>query len=344
MDALDIRILRELTQAQSVLPARPGLGSPYREIAKRLRISAGTARNRIKNMYHSGVLTGTSAYANPRLLGLEVGAYALDVSNSLPKQDVIEKLKLIEGMLFIQNFHGSMIGLAFAYENQRNLQRKLALFKGIAGTADGVFSQVEYPTCTSASALSFLDWMLIARLTRGDGFRSYSQLAREMRISVRTLKRRLARLVTTRALLSVPTMDYRAITGSVPADVLVSFTSREQRVDAEKKILELLGEVMIYAGAWADFGLYSTILAKIVTATELVERIRKIHGVGLARVEFVYEHIDQARTLSEYVERRIAILKESGYYSPNRKLLPNREQVQEQQQLQTAAAIIPSRN
>ena len=314
MDSLDILILRELTQAQSVLPAKPGLQSSYRNIAKKLATSAGTVRNRIKNLHASGVLVGSSVYANPNLLGLKVGAYALDTSTSLPKRDVVGKLKLVDGVLFIQNFHGSLIGLAFAYENERNLQKELALFRIIAGASeeeDGVFSSVPYPPCTEPSSLSNLDWMLISRLTVGGGFKSYAQLAREMRISVRTLKRRLSRLVMTRAILSVPTMDYRAISGSVPADLMVSFAATDKRAEVEKKILELVGNLMIYAGVWKTFGMYSMILPKVVTASDLVERVRQIRGVGHARIEFVDEHIDQTRTLGEYIERQIANMKQT---------------------------------
>jgi DNA-binding Lrp family transcriptional regulator len=307
LDKLDIFILRELTQAQSLLPAKPGLRSSYREIARKLGVSPGTVRNRINNMYASGTLMGSSVYPNPRILGLKVGAYAVEVSSSLTKKDVIEKLKIVKGMLFIQNFHGRLLGIAFVYENEQSRQKKLALLNSVAGAESGTFSRVLYPECTVT--LTGAEWKLISRLSKG-GFGSYSELAADLEISVRTLKRELSRIVAGRAILSVPTMDYRSIGGSVPADLIVSFKTPDDRKEAENRIMKLVTDSMIYAGVWEDFGMYSLILPRVVAATDRTERINLIPGVGSARIEFVDEHIDLAKTMSSYVERKIAIMKQ----------------------------------
>jgi DNA-binding Lrp family transcriptional regulator len=300
-DELDVRILRELTQAGTVVPARPGFRASYRHVARTLGVSPGTVRNRIGRMYASGVITGVSVYANPNLLGLEAGAYAVEVPPGRRKQEVVQRLRKLEGMYFVQNFRGSLLGLAFVVPDEVGRRRLVDEVHRITGAKGGAFTRVIYPPCDLA--LSASEWRLVSRLMRGS-FSTYSALGRELGISVRTVKRRTAKLVRHHAILSVPTLDYRAFSGCVPADLLVVFSSPAARSDAERKVLALVGDRMIFAGVWADFGLYSLILPKVSEATQLEEAASRIPGVGTARVEIVEEHIDQVEVLRPFVDRQ----------------------------------------
>ena len=301
MDDLDIRILRELTQANGVVPARPSLRTSYRNIARATRASPGTIRNRIQRMVASGVLTGSSVYANPNLLGLGAGAYAFEASSRRRKQEAVERLRAIGEILFVQNFRGSLLGTAFVYENEAARTQTISRMHQATGATRGIFSRVIYPPCDLE--LSPSEWRMVSRLMR-DGFPSYSALARDLHTSVRTVKRRVAKLVDSHAILSVPTMDYRALTGCVPADLIVSFASPSDRPEAEREILRLVSDRMIFAGIWQDFGMYSLILPKVSTASQVADHVTRLPGVAMARIELVEEHIDQARGLLKYVERR----------------------------------------
>jgi DNA-binding Lrp family transcriptional regulator len=308
MDVVDVRILRELAQANSVYPARPGLGASYRGIARTLSVSPGTVRNRVLRMAATGVLTGSSVYANPNLLGLEVGAYAVEVSPSRRKREVVDRLRGLEGVYFLQNFRGNLLGVIFAYPDARSRKRTVGAVHRITGAESGLFSRVSYPPCHVT--LSGSEWKLLARLIRGP-FSTYAALARELRVSPRTVKRQVAKLVHARAVLSVPTVDYRALSGCVPADLLVVYTSPSVRHEAERKILGLVGDRMVFAGVWVDFGMYSLILPKVSAATEIAEEVSRLPGVGTSRVEIVEEHIDQVHVLWKYVDRQLAPLSNS---------------------------------
>ena len=301
MDNLDIRILRELTQANSVVPARPLLGASYRNIARVTKVSPGTIRNRLRRMHDSGVLTGSSVYVNPNLLGLHVGAYALEASPRLRKPEVVDRLRALDGIFFIQNFRGHLLGTVFAYPNEASCRETISQIDRAAGAARGIFTRVSFPPCDLE--LSASEWRTISRLMR-DGFPTYAALARDLGTSVRTVKRRVAKLARSHAILSVPTMDYRALTGCVPADLIVSFSSATDRAEAEREILAGVKDRMIYAGVWQDFGLYSLILPKVSAATQITDQVTRLPGVAMARMEFVEEHIDQVRALLKYVDHR----------------------------------------
>ena len=300
LDKLDITILRELTQAQTVLPGRPGLSSSYREVARKIGFSAGTVRNRINSMYSSGVLIGSSVYPNPNFLGLKAGAFAIDSSPLVSKSDVVDGIRSIDGVYFIQNFHGAYIGIAFVYQDEESLSNKLASFRKATGAEDGMFTRVVYPPCRDT--LTVPEWKLVASLTRGR-FQNYDKLARELNISVRTLKRRLSRITAVGAILSVPNMDYTAISGGVPADLIVSFADLNTRSETERRIIEVVKDYTIYAGVWESFGMYSMILPKVVTATQIANKVRRAPGVKMARVEIVDEHFDTSIALADHAEK-----------------------------------------
>ncbi|MGI0081141.1 MAG: hypothetical protein ACRECH_16140 [Nitrososphaerales archaeon] len=126
------------------------------------------------------------------LLGLKAAVFGFDVDPSTPKTKVIDSLKLLDGMLFIHNFHRSFIGSLFVYADERELQRKISLLRSLSGTNQEAFSRVQYPPCMAA--LIDPEWKLVARLSDGR-FSSYAQLASELGTSVRTLKRRMERIV-----------------------------------------------------------------------------------------------------------------------------------------------------
>lgn len=297
MDKIDVAIVRELAQAGTLLPARLGKAPSFRAVARNLRLPPGTVRNRIKAMYDNGVLFGSSVYPNPNLLGVIVNVYAVDVSPNLPKRTVVESLKSVDGMLFIQNFHGSLLGLVFVSKDERKASECISKINSITGAKDGMKSRAFYPQC--ASNLNKEELRLVKRLSLG--FKSYAELARELRTSIRTVKRRVSRIAMGRTILSVPTMDYRQISGVVPADLMVSYTSLEVKARNDMEILDLVRDYAIYAGLWHGLSLFSMMIPKVTKATEILDSVKRLEGVKTARLEFVDEHIDLVASLANLI-------------------------------------------
>ena len=303
MDRLDIRILRELTQAHTVWPARPGFVPSYRFVARRIGASPGTVRNRVREMIRTGFLLRISAYANPNLLGLGSGSYAVEVSSGRSKADVMEKIAQLGGVVFFEDFRGPLLGMALTFSDSRDLERKLARIDQISGSSRGLFSRVEHPP--APGRLTRSEWALVGRLMAGN-FRTYEQLAREFRVSSRTIKRRLARLAENGAILTFPRMDYRALVGGVTAELIVAFEDRATKAEAEGRILHLLDDWMIYAGVWEEFEIFRLILPNVSKASEVAERVGHLDGIRFARVEFVERLVDHLDALRPFVEQRVS--------------------------------------
>ena len=300
MDPLDIRIVRQLSQSGTVWPATPGLPESYRAIGRAIGVSPGTVRNRVREMSRTGFLQGTSVYPNVNLLGLRSGSYAIEISPSLRKRDVLEELGKVDGAVFFENFRGNELGIGLAYADERDLEETLGRIDRIARCARGSFSRVQHPPVSGVPKVP--EWRLLSRLM-ASGFASYGQLAREQGVSVRTLKRRIANLQRTGAMLSFPKLDYRAVVGGVTAELFVFFADPAAKSAAESRILARLEDWLIYAGIWEEFDDYRLVLPNSSIAPELADEVRRFEGVRFARIEFVDSVIDVLGILRRLVER-----------------------------------------
>jgi DNA-binding Lrp family transcriptional regulator len=302
LDSLDVRILRELAQAQTILPGRPGLGPSFREIARKLAAPPATIRYRIKQMYSEGVITGSSVVPNPSLLGMKAGAFNVDVPPFQDKQEVVRRLAAVEGVGYLHNLIGSMVWVVFFYEDDQALTEKLRTMEEIAGT-QGLFSHIPYPPCTGS--LTQAEAALMLRLVER-GFDSYGSMARELGASVRTLERRISKLVGENAVTSLPTVNYHKMSGCVPADLVIFFTDIEEGRASPARLLPLIGDSLILAALWDVVGMCSLVLPSVDAASDLAERVRKVQGVTKARVEIVKDHVDQASRMAIFVKRWMA--------------------------------------
>ena len=247
-----------------VLPGRPGIRPSDRKMAKVLNIPPATLRYRIRRMYSSGVLKGSLIFPNPNLLGLKYGAYTMDISDLARKPEVVRKLKLVDGAYMIHDFIGSLIWVTFVYEGDLELPKKLDLMKEIAGV-QGIFSSIPYPPCTAS--LTRVDAELLLYLSKF-GLSTAGELAKKSDVSVRTVERRLAKLVGEGALLSLPSVNYSAITDCVPADLLVLFKDLDAARGAQRNILSVLGDQLILAALWDVVGMCSLMLPNVSAATD----------------------------------------------------------------------------
>lgn len=293
-------IIRELTQSGLVLPSRQGFAPSYRQMSKKLGIPFGTIRNRINSMYKSGVLKGSLLYPNPNLFNLRARAYTFDVSPALNKEEVFKKLKLMEGVFSGHNFVGSKAWIVFFHKDEQDFERKLRLFKEIVGS-DGIDSNLPFPPCPSSFSRS--EGQLMLDLSR-NGLTSYAQLARKLKISQRSLKRRIAKVVKDNMILSTPRIDYTSIAGSVPADLLIFFGNHDRAI-AEQNALDIVKDYVIFAALFDAVGMCSLVLPRVAQVSEIVTLIKQIEGISEARVEIVHEHIFQSEILAEYLEKRM---------------------------------------
>ena len=303
MDKIDVAIIRELTQGGLILPGKPGVTPSYREVAKKVMIPFGTVRNRINTMYKLGVLKGSSLYPNPNLFGLMAAAYTTHVPAELDKAQVFQKLKEFEGLLSAHDFLGRMAWITFVFRDEQDLNKKLAALKMIAGP-DGTLSRIPFPPCPSS--LSQSEALLMLQLSTKE-LVSFARLAKSLNMSTRSLLRKMTKFAQENMILSIPKIDYSAMAGTVPADLLVFFADDRARTAAEPKVLELVKDYLVFGALFDVVGMCSVILPNAVLLKQISERVRQIDGVRQSYIEVVVEHVHRPKFLIECLERYIQV-------------------------------------
>ena len=300
MDKVDVAIIRELTQGGMILPGKPGFAPSYREVSKKLNIPFTTIRNRINTLYKVGVLNGSSLYPNPNLFKLQAGAYWMEVPPDLNKAGLFQKLCSVEGFLSAHNFLGSKTWVAFLFRDEQDLEKKLGLFRNVAGPT-GTFSRIPYPPCRDS--LTESETLLISHVSR-NGLTSYADLGKSLKIPARTLKRRISKLVKENKILSIPKLNYNAIAGSVPTDLLIFFANDSVRASAEPKVLELVKDYLVFGALFDVVGMCALVVPKAVLLKELAEKIKQIEGVKKVSIDIVVEHVLDPKMLVAYLDNR----------------------------------------
>ncbi|UCE38345.1 MAG: winged helix-turn-helix transcriptional regulator [Thermoplasmata archaeon] len=185
MDEKDIEILKMLISNSRV---------PYREIADQLGLSVNGVYKRIKNLQNSNVIRGFSISLDPRILNaFPITIFGQCDASSIEK--VISDLGKSENTQKISIAGGNYLYINAIFRDLRELQPYIKMVKkkggiptplvGILRTRKSIESRLE--------DLSSLDFRIISAL-QGDSRRFASDIAKEIGVSTKTARKRLARL------------------------------------------------------------------------------------------------------------------------------------------------------
>jgi DNA-binding Lrp family transcriptional regulator len=302
LDELDIRLLKELTHGANEGLAWGDIDPSYRRLGKRLGVSKGTVRNRLEGMSKSRFLKVFPVQVNPSLLGMKVGVLSLDVPVDVPRAELLEQLSLIDGVLLIAQHVGGMVGLSFYYEDEAELDKKVQLVTRICKATGRRFTETTYPPC--ALKLSVRDWKIMAALQRRRK-ETASEIAEELGISTRTLKRRTKRMIEGMAISTLISTDLRALRGAVVANLLVDYDPAVERSTTDRTLLRELDSNLIYAGLWTRFSIFTLVFQSIPLSSETLKKVRRMKGVVNARLDLLEERVEVYSTLAELVESKL---------------------------------------
>ncbi len=291
LDDIDVRILREIVQGEVTFPMSPDIRKPYRAIAEKIGIDEDTACNRVRRLHRIGLIEGWRTVLNPRVFeGGEVAVW-MDVNPPEFKDDVAAKVKLMQGVVILSRFHGSMLALILRYHDERQLQRQLTLIRMIAKTV-GSLGRIPFPECRIQ--LSKLDWEIL-RAVYQEPRKPYTEAAHELGISSRTVKRRLGRLIEANALFAFPAINPKALAGSVLASLLVRYPAA-LTAEVNGKIARQLDPYV-----WHIFHMqpdtpghptpcvFNLALRNVATAHEILRWVREVPGILDARIDLFEE-------------------------------------------------------
>lgn len=219
MDGLDIRIIRAMGIRPYERTPKPLDVLQPAHLARVTGASVNTIKDRIARMMEVGIIAGYYAFPNLQHLGLRGEAYYLHFATQEAKDAALPKMKETEGLLELHDFMGKGACADLAFRDADALQRRLAFLRDASGDdAPQRFYEREMPRVERA--LTPLDWRILQAL-RAAPRAQPADLAAQVGVSARTVKRHLARMAAEGSVFLVPVVDPSKAEGLFVFELLV---------------------------------------------------------------------------------------------------------------------------
>jgi DNA-binding Lrp family transcriptional regulator len=246
MDELDVKIFRSLVTESSIAPSRDQVNSSLRSIAKRLNADDATVSYRYRRLQESGSMSAWQLIVNPSFFGRELLDVMVDAEPEAAKPDMIRKLKLIGEISGIVDFYGRALRLIIMHSGAESRSRSIELISRITNTE--TLTQVRWavPTCRSSN-MTETDVTIIRSLAN-DARKSFVQVARELGLSVRTVRNHVGRLREDNIIFSMPSLNLGGIPGLIPAVLSYRYAKQDGKGVADRAMLSHFERSYLWGG------------------------------------------------------------------------------------------------
>jgi DNA-binding Lrp family transcriptional regulator len=284
-----VLVFRSLLQGDVGYPLSVEPRRSLRQVARRLGVDELTVRARLEKLRRQGFLKGWHVFVNPNLLGVKLVQVLLSYDPE-EEERVIRRLSALPNVAAIVTHIGRSMWLILICRNDKSTNEEVRTVERLAETKSSASLEIFFPKC--GAKLSPTDVEIIAAFS-DDPRKPFSDVATELGLSTRTVRRRLGRLVEERALFVIPAMDPGALEGALMADLLVEYSSGGDVSGANRELLSKLDRHLVRAqfgdSRYAFFNLF---INKVSTAKEVLQAVRAIDGVRDARVDLVQSRLE----------------------------------------------------
>ncbi len=166
------------------------------------------------------------------------------------------------------------------------------------------------------------DWKIISRLQH-DPWKPYSAISKELKISPKTVKRRIETLAREGAVYLLVDMNMKSVEGIVPADLLVFYeNSDDNNINSKLKdktrlqIAEYLGDQLLFSGMnfAPDMDHFGLILSSISKSQEIQKWAGGKEGIKQAHVSILLDVFPQYKLYEKLIEDRIRQQQQSAEF------------------------------
>jgi DNA-binding Lrp family transcriptional regulator len=304
MDQLDFKIFRTL----GLRPSGNESGDFNRinpwVIAKKLGVDGNTVKMRLAKMKKTGFIKYFQIYPNYRLLGIGGGsAYLFELDDPERKNATINQCALVDGVTEITSFVGNQVCIDFTYDDRKDESRRLKLLLGLTNCkrAEKFYERVMPPV---RFELSNTDWRIIKSL-RYDAFKPLSNVAHELGLSAKTVRRRFERMTNNNAVIIVPVIQPGDVPNTI-THVLLLYFKESRREQALMDALRLFEDRYFLIDTTSEGNAMLGLVAQTLAETEEnFIRCRKIDGVQNVKTLILKETQDLSEWLDREIERKI---------------------------------------
>lgn len=288
MDELDIRIFRALQSEMAVAPSSAQVKSSLRSIAARIGADDMTVSYRYKKLEESGSMSGWQLIVNPTFFGSKMMDVAVDVEPESAKPDMIRKLKLVHEVLALFDFYGRALRMIIVYSGEESRSRTLELVSRITNAEAMTQTRWALPL-SRTERLTDTDAAIIRALSH-DARRSFVDVAREQRLSSRTVSNRVGRLRAENTIFALPIINMGGIPGLIPVYLSYTYSKDGAKGAVDRAMLDHFEARYLFAqfsdspGGWMSLSAPATKDVK-----GYLEWARAQPGVASARADILTE-------------------------------------------------------
>jgi DNA-binding Lrp family transcriptional regulator len=294
-------LMRELWGSPDVWNTRKS----YVEIASKLGVDDETVRNRVKHLRDSGFLLGYRLVPNPTLLRRVLASIRIEFPDRESKQKAIPRLAQMDGVLNIAStYDKSLMVTLFADEDQDF--SKLIVSLGVEG-------EVSWVPGLGLRSTSFrmtrLDWEIVSLLLR-DAERKLDEIATQLRVSTRTVKRRLNMMMSEMAIFTMPIVDLRKTEG-ISYQLRVK-SEKGSKSEVEKSVLARIADLVFRASDSKDWSIFGFTGANVAEGNEVLEWVSEQPGVISAEMRITENVVQVFDWLESKIQKQLTTRQASG--------------------------------
>src|SRR6266852_5379 len=248
----------------------------YIEIAAKLGVDEETVRNRVKHLRDTGFFLGYRLVPNPVLLGRTFASLRIEFKDRESKEAAIPRLAQLDGVINIGSTYDKSVLVTLLADQDQDFSKLIAL---------GVEGEVSWVPGLGVRSTRFrmtrLDWEIVNLLLR-DAERKLDNIAKQLKVSMRTVKRRLNMMMKETAIFTMPMVDLRKTEG-------ISYQLRVQseqgkKSAVEKSIVAKIGNVIFRASDSQNGSVFGFTGANVAQGNDILEWVKQQQGVESASI------------------------------------------------------------
>lgn len=292
-DGLDVAIIRALAYGPNVY--QWDIRSPFARVGKELDVDENTVRNRVRALEEDGLIRGWHTVINPAMLDARMANLEIPNIASTRKEEAIEVLMDLDGIQLVFDYYRGGLHLNCFHHSPAQLQR---LVDVVASICDAPTEAWSSPSPSLTIEPDRADWRLIQALRKAPK-RPMAQLAEAAGVSVRTVQRRLPRLIEGRAVFVSLDTDLSRMTGRIPVHARVVLDD-ESRRSAVVKAMTRAGDV-VFTHFDGDLLIVAYLLEGIGRLQAVETALGVLEGVAQARVDIQAQRLISEGWLDEAI-------------------------------------------
>jgi DNA-binding Lrp family transcriptional regulator len=149
---------------------------------------------------------------------------------------------------------------------------------------------VPIPACVAGNT----DLAIVNSLRR-DPLAPHSLVAKELGISFKTVKRRVAKLTEKGKIYALPIMDLKVLHGIIPVELVVTYASSDAKAPANQQIMSHVKDWLVFVDTSGSDGCFGLALPN-VSQVELISRwAKQLDGLSEVHVQVLWDIVMNRR-------------------------------------------------